>query len=172
MSMEIELDRVKLKEILDSIPPSKINLMLEEMVKQMAGTARRISIALLKPADPGRGTDFAQKSMRYEVQGTTAKVYSVMPERRAMSIEEGRHPGEDIALLAAARWLAGEQYLTSSRLSSRRDLKDEAYRTKAAIRQTGVKGKRFIAGAWDKINQEMPERMEKMAKTIEKKWGR
>ncbi len=172
MSMQIDLDRQKLQEILDKIPPSKINLMLEEMVKQMASTGRRISMALLKPADPAKGTDFAPKSMRYDVQGTTAKVYSIMPERRAMSIEAGRHPGEEVSLLAAARWLDGAQYLTSSRLADRRDLRDEAYRVRAAIKQTGVKGKRFIAGAWDKIQQEMPDRMERMAKTIERKWGR
>lgn len=172
--MDIQLDRQKLKEILDSIPASKITAMMEELVKQMSSTGRRISMALLKPTDPARSTDYAPKSMRYDVQGMNAKVYSIMPERRTRSIEDGRHPGEDISLLAAARWLSGEQYLTRSRLAGRdrQDLRDDAYRVKAAIKQTGVRGKKFIAGAWDKINQEMPERMERMAKTIERKWGR
>ena len=114
------------------------------------------------------GLQQAGISIRSDVQPLTAKVYSVMPQSRAMSIEQGRSPGEEPPYMQIARWTLGNRYLTQRRLPElTKGERAQIATVQGAIKRQGVKGKKFIAGAAAAVKKELPQLLNAAAKKIE-----
>jgi hypothetical protein len=171
--IQIEVNQDQVREILKKIDTSHIQDAVKTLIGQMGKRGRVIAMAKLKPTDSMRGTDYAQKSMRYDVREMTATVHSVMPDSRALSIEEGRAPGEDVGFKSIARWYEGSLYLSTSSINKWSDPKAKTiYRIKASIKRSGARGKHFISETWTKLNTDLPKDLSRIAKNIEKRWAK
>ncbi len=119
------------------------------------------------------GSNQAKISIRREVKKDEATIFTVMPERRARSIEEGRRPGEVVGLLGLARWVTGRRYMSSRHLSELDPGDKEAVLSvQEGIRLRGTQGKKYIAGAVAAVKREAPKTMRSVAAKIESNWGR
>ena len=164
--MDVQIDQKQLQEILKSADPSLVKKEMDQLMKDAGHKGRTIAMEHLKG-----GTEQAGYSMRFDAEPLTAKVYSVMPSHRAMSIEEGRRPGEEAPFMQIARWHTGRRYMTSRRQMDREDI--EATREiQDAIRMGGAKGKGFIRGAAEKLQKELPELINVLVKKIESRFGK
>ena len=114
------------------------------------------------------GLDMAKLSIRYKIRKSEAEIYTVMKEERAKSIEEGHKPGQPVFFLRIARWLLDRRNLTQRRLPSLTP-SERAQITivKSKIEASGSKGKKYMAGAEEKIKKEMPKQLRRMADVIE-----
>lgn len=172
----IEINQQQVRDILKKINPAYIDDAIKQLLKRMGSRGRVLSQNYIKPKIPGRGTGYAQKSMRYEVKDTTATVFSVIAQRnpnRAMSIEDGRDPGAEVSARAIARWYTGDLYTRKDwQKNASKLLIHSVYRTKKYIKQLGVKGKQFISKSRDKLNADLPDELQKVAKAIEKRWAK
>lgn len=139
----------------------KDNLNSKEMVD------RPLSELLQKAASIGRkqavdaidgGTGIATRSISKEVKPMQARVFTAMSDYRAMSIEEGRKPGDVPSRPALEKWAKAVGYPGTVR---------ELYRV---IEFSGVKGKKFMAGAGEKIEKELPQLTAGMEKNVEGKF--
>ena len=164
--IEVELDQKQLDKILKNIEPEQLKGPVKELISDAGEIGYEESKELIKG-----GTDQAGYSLRYDVEPMTAKVYSVMPFHRAMSIEEGRDPGEEAPFMQIARWHTGRRYMTSRRQMDREDI--EATREiQDAIRMGGAEGKGFLKGAAEKLQKELPDLISTLAKKIESRFGK
>lgn len=110
------------------------------------------------------GTGIAVRTINRFVDPTSAKVTTVLPRARAMSIEKGRPPGEEVPVRALVRWLSGNPY---KRSADRAEL-ELAYQARAAIKQHGAKGKRFMQQARQAVADTLPRLLGRMARRIER----
>lgn len=169
----IEINQQQVRDILQKINPAHINDAIKQLLKRMGGRGRVLSQNYLKPTDSARSTNYAPKSMRYDVKDMTATVFSVMPQARAQSIEEGRPPGQNVGLKAIARWHDGNLYLHNSTLNRMTDSeKATLFRIKAAIKRSGASGKHFISKSYNKLRDDLPDELKKIAASIEKRWAK
>lgn len=108
------------------------------------------------------GTGVATQSIRgrYEVVNARVWIRSMMRYERAISIEEGRPPGQVPSLGALIRWKEAVGYPGSAR------------ELQAYIRRHGVKGKRFIGQVHDRWLADMPRWMDEAARRIERRLAR
>lgn len=148
--------------------PNLIEGAVEELISSSAKVARNEMITRLTG-----GTGQAQISTQAKVAPLTARVFSAMPKIRALSIEEGRKPGEMPPVLQIARWHTGQRHMTSRRLSELSENEQETIDAiRVSIKSKGTKGKKFIEGSADKAKQELPKLTVKAALKIEQNWER
>ena len=167
--INIEIDQKQLQEIIKKADPSRVKEPLAGLIKEASGLGYAVATHNLKG-----GLQIARITMRTKVQPMEAKVFSVMPIVRALSIEEGRKPGEIVPYLQAVRYVTGRRYLTRRRISEGLPEADHkaARKLQEAVRVHGAKGKAFIAGAAAAINRDMPRLLNVVAKKIESGWGK
>lgn len=147
--IEVELKGVE--EIAKKLNDPKIR----EPIKEMLTEAVKVGQSAAVKAISG-GTGLAERSIGRTVWSRTLKgrVYTRIKYERAMSIEEGRLPGEPPSLMAVAMWMKGIPY--------RRDLiltKEEsslAFKIQEAIRLHGARGKGYLKAAEEAIEKELP----------------
>jgi len=168
----VNIDKQAIANILKRINPEYAEEAMQATIKSMATYGYGLAKQYLKPEIASRSTDYAPKSMRYEVKPLEARVYSVMPENRARSIEDGRSFGEYVPIKAIYRWFDGTLYVRNTDIHR---LKGEEratlYRIQGNIRRSGARGKHFISKTWDKlISDIVPNRLEHIAKQMEKRW--
>ena len=141
-----------------------------EPLKELLKEASKVGKAVARHKLSG-GTEQAKISIRTEVKPLVATVFSVMPQARAMSIEEGRRPGETASFTQLARWVTKRRYLTSRRLSELSPgERAQVEAVQEAIRAGGSKAKAFIAGAAEAVRKDLPELLNKMARRVEERW--
>lgn len=170
MKMDITIDRKKLEKILKNADPAKVKSHTEKMIKY----AGHHGYAVAKKNISG-GSEQAKISIRfdYTVSDMTAKVHSVMPAARAMSIEEGRKPGENLSYLQIARWVTGRRYMQTRHAASlTREQKAQIESVIESIRSRGTQGKKFISGAHEAVNRDMPKILDALANKIESEWNK
>ena len=118
------------------------------------------------------GTEQAAYSIIYKVEPMEAQVYSMMPPARAMSIEQGRPPGEEPPWMQIARWSTGRRYLTSRTASGMTfQERREITLTQLAIKTAGAKAKKFIEKAGITVKSKMPALVADMARKVEARWN-
>jgi hypothetical protein len=162
----IDIDQKQIAELLKKADPEKVKPMLAQLMKDAGHHGRGVAIHNISG-----GTQQAGISMRFDVTPTTAKVYSVMPPERAMSIEEGRKPGEEPPLLQIARWVTCRRYLSQRRLSSlSSEERATTLRVREKIRASGTAGKKFIAGAHEVLKKDLPGMLKEIARSLESMW--
>ncbi len=167
----VEIDKQAMANILKRIDPKYAEQALQTTIADAGKRGRKLAQNYLKPEDNNRGADYAPKSMRYDVKPLEATVYSVMPERRARSIEDGRPPGETVHIKAIYRWYNGTLYVRNTTIDGLSgDERAVMYRIQKRIKQTGARGKRFIAKTWEKLTADMPNQLDKIAAKLEKRW--
>ncbi len=114
------------------------------LIKELTKEGEQAAVAQLR----GKGTDMAHISIKSRYHGMEGMVFTMMPIQRALSIEEGRKPGEEIPFMQAARWVTGNRYLTGRRI---RDLSEEqirqVYAVQSSARTTGTRGVKYMAAA-------------------------
>ena len=164
--MDVQIDQKQLQEILKSADPSFVKKEMAQLMKDAGHRGRTIAMENLKG-----GTEQAGYSMRFDAEPLTAKVYSVMPSHRAMSIEEGRKPGGNPPYMQIARWTTGRRYLSSRRTLSRGE-QETVDRVISNIKAGGVKPKHFIKNAADSLKKELPKMLEVVASKIKGRFGK
>ncbi len=105
------------------------------------------------------GRNIAIRSINKDVQAMTARVYTAMPLTRAMSIEEGRPPGEWVSSKAIRLWA------NSVGMS-------QPFAAKYEIHARGVKGKRFMGKAHDAIENAIPGYITELEGVIEEDFNK
>lgn len=170
--IKIEINQEQLRSILNKINPQYQDQATRSLIRKMGGRGRTLAKKYLKPVDSNRGTDYAQKSVRYEVKNMTATVFTVMPDSRTRSIEEGRPPGGPVNFKSIARWYEGNLYLRTSTINAwPRDKRETVSRIVSVIERSGAKGKQFLSKTYQKLIDDMPKELARIAKAIEKRWG-
>ncbi len=121
----------------------------------------------------GKGTDMAHISIQRRYSGMEGKVLTMMSYERALSIEEGRRPGEEIPFMQAARWITGNRYLTGRRI---KDLSEDqirqVYEVQSSARSTGTRGIKYMEAASNAIRQKATGTIRTLARTLERGGGR
>jgi hypothetical protein len=168
MTIKVEIDQAQLREILKKADPAHIKEDMHQLMKDAGHHGNTVAKQKIKG-----GTEQAGISMRFDVQPLEAKVYSVMPPARALSIEEGRRPGEDVPYMQAARHVTGRRYMTRRRLPElSKDEREQIDRFRGAVKAAGAKGKAFIDGAREAVEKDMPKMLAKVASKIEGRWSK
>ena len=166
--INIEIDQKQLQDILKKADPAIVKIHIAELMKDAGYLGRAVAMKNLTG-----GFEQAKTTIRFDSTPMTAKVYSVMPNVRTLSIEEGRKPGEAVPYMQLARWSTRRRYLTQRRLSElSRDERARIESAREAILSSGTKPKHFLAGAREAILQKLPDMLNKIAKKIESGWGK
>ncbi len=166
--ISVEIDQQQLQDILKKADPA----ILQQPLKDMLDDAAHLGEIAARHNLAG-GLEQAKFTMRSEVRPMEAKVYSLMPVARAMSIEEGRPPGEEPPFMQIARWSTGRRYLTSRGVAEMsRDEQNQIREIQQAIMQSGAKGKSFIMGAKAAVQRDFPKLLGAVAKKIESGFGK
>lgn len=106
------------------------------------------------------GTGIATRSivsLVFPAEGL-AMVKSMMPRARALSIEEGRPPGDPPPLEAVIRWVEA--------MGIRRNARE----IRSEIEARGAKGKRYLAQTRDLWETNLPVWLQKAARQVEAWW--
>ena len=141
---------------------------------ELLGEATQIAEDAARAAIKG-GTEYAMQSINSMVQPLAlyGKVSTMMPKVRALSIEQGRPPGQAPTLLAIARWITGRRYLSGYRLETlTKNERAAVVKAQKAIDERGARAKRFIGTARDKVKAEMPRLVAEMAADVEEMFRR
>lgn len=166
--INVEIDQKQLQKILRKAKPEAVKTEIAQLMKDAGHHGRAVAMRNISG-----GSEQAKISMRFDAGPLSAKVYSVMPQVRALSIEEGRKPGEEVPYMQAARYVTGRRYLSQRRLSElSEDDKEQIDRFLVSVKSSGAKGKRFIAGAKAAVLKDMPVMLLKVARNIEGRWAR
>ena len=166
--INIEIDQKQLQKILQKADPQAVKKEMAELMKDAGHYGRAAAMHNLSG-----GSEQAKISMRFDAEPLSARVYSVMPQARVLSIEEGRKPGAEVPYMQAARHVTGRRYLTQRRLSELSDGdREQIERFLVSVRSSGAKGKRFIAGAKAAVLKDIPGMLTKVARNIEGRWVR
>ncbi len=164
--IDVKIDQRQLQSIIKKCDPALVKKPLAGLMKEAGAKGNEVAKTKIKG-----GTKQAQFSMRYDTKPMEAKVYSLMPQARATSIEEGRKSGEEVPYMQAARYVLNRRYLTQRRLSGLTE--DERGRIDAFINKVkagGAKGKAFIEGAAEAVQKDLPKMLDKIAKEIESRF--
>ena len=141
--------------------PSLIRKPLKNLIFHAAGIGKKQARESISG-----GTGIAERSVTTRVEPTSARVFSLIAQPRAMSIEVGRKPGETVSLMALARWLTGRQ----RSFTPTREERKQAAQVQALIKARGAKGKAFIKAAQETVKRNMPRLVSEMARKIEEAW--
>ncbi len=152
---------------------ARLNLSVDKsaygIIKDLTKEGEQAAIAQLR----GKGTDMAHISIKSRYHGMEGMVFTMMPIQRALSIEEGRKPGEEIPFMQAARWVTGNRYLTGRRI---RDLSEEqirqVYAVQSSARTTGTRGVKYMDAAASAIRGKAKAAVQGLARSIERSGGR
>ena len=153
----------------------KINVEIEGLAelqarfKDPALTGEPIAQAIAEIADAARkeaekaidgGQGMAVRTITANVQKDNALIFSMLPAKRAMSIEEGRKPGDDakIILAQAIRWKDAVGHPASG------------YEVAAELSSRGSQGKAYIKRAEEEAKKAAPDAVRKAAAQVEAKW--
>lgn len=129
----------------------------------------RVARALAEAAQVGQkaarsGFDSASPAVRAistDKKPMMSRVFSAMPKKRTLSIEEGRRPGEPLLHPDALQgWMR------------RRGVSESVWTIARGIRARGVKGRFFMKAAHDKTAVAMPLLVKTMARLIAQDFGR
>ncbi len=121
----------------------------------------------------GKGLDMAHHSIKSRYRGKQGIIFSMMPVYRALSIEEGRRPGEEVPFMQLARWLRGDRYLTGRRIGDLpREEVMQVFEVQSRVRTAGVRGIGFMAAAAEAIRKKARGEVRGMARTLERSGGR
>ena len=125
-----------------------------EPIKEMLTEAALLGQETAITAISG-GTGIAERSIgrRTQSRGMSIAVYTMIGKPRAMSIEQGRPPGERVSSLALARWLTGSTRRTPSLT---REERKQVLDVQEAIRQRGAKGKGYMVATREALEKELP----------------
>ena len=125
-----------------------------EPIKEMLEEAAKLGQDTAVKAISG-GTGIAERSIghRTRSRGMLITVYTMIGKPRAMSIEQGRKPGERVSSLALARWLTGSTRRTPTLT---REERKQVVDVQEAIRQRGAKGKGYMLAAREAVEKELP----------------
>lgn len=155
--------------------PALIAEPLGGLLKAVSGKAHGVAKNKIRG-----GTEQAMISIAADVKPLEAVVYSRIAHARAMSIEEGRKPGEVIPYMQAVRWATGSPYATQRRMSEylrstgKYYLSTEEHRAarrlQEYVRVHGAKGKKFIESAANAAREILPRLVDKMAQAVEERW--
>ena len=166
--INVEISQAQLREILQKTHPAIVREPLADFMK----TASVKGMMVAKHNISG-GLQMAKISIRTDVEPLSARVYSVMPQERALSIEEGRRPGDAPSLLQAARWVHGRRHLTRRRMAElTRDELATAVGVVQSIQQSGARGKHYLMGAKKSIQRDLPRLLGEIVQKIEGRFGR
>ena len=166
MKVNIELDQASLQRLQQKCRPDLYAAALHDVMKKAATMGEPV----MEKAIQG-GTEMAMQSIGAVAYRDEARVYSVIPFARGMSIEEGRRPGDAPGLVATARWLTGRRYMTARRLDELpRDVVNDARAAQKAIRASGARGKQYLKQTREFLRGQLPAFMNDMARRIEQKW--
>jgi len=135
--------------------------LLRKPVRDLMYHAGGIGKKASKEAIDG-GTGIAVRSIRSQVRPASAEVFSLIAHDRAVSIEEGRKPGEVIPFMSAARWVTGR----TRGFSPSADERQQALSVIARVKLAGAKGKRFIGAAHDKVQEELPRLIDEVVAKV------
>ncbi len=164
--MRIDVDQKQLQDIIKKASPELIKIPLEDLMKEVIIVGEPIAREGIRG-----GTETAIISIGAKARSTSAQVYTAIAKDRAMSIEEGRPPGQPPSLLSVARWTTKRRYLTSRRLSELSKYEQAQVReAQDAIRTGGAKGKFFLKSTKEVIEKAMPGFLRDFAKKIEGRW--
>ncbi len=166
----VDIDQKQLQEILRKADPAMVTKEIDKLIKD---TAHRAQISAT--SDLRGGTEQAGHSMHIKVWPLGAVVASSMPKARALSIEEGRKPGETAPYMQIARWATGRRYLTRRRVAEmahaeKAELDAQTLPVIDAIKSSGVKGKWFMRGAKESALHYVQEKIQAIAQNIEGRW--
>jgi hypothetical protein len=114
----VEIDKQAIANIIKRIDSKFAEPAMQATIKSMGTYGYGLAKKYLKPEDEARSADYAPKSMRYDVMPLEAKIYSVMAEHRARSIEQGRAPGETLPIKAVYRWYNGTLYVRNTTIEA------------------------------------------------------
>jgi len=166
--IEVTIDQAQLDAILGKLDPAVVRHYLRDLIKTAAkegeDEARKLVVG-----EQDAGDAQAQHSMRHEAKPLSARIYSAMPEARALSIEVGRRPGEQAPFMQIYRWLFGRYRSSRNITPEQRALTLEVMRK---IRERGTEGLRFIKGAAEHVEGRLPGHLDRMARKIEEDFGR
>lgn len=166
--IEIVIDQKRLDEIIGKLDPAVVKGYLRDLIKEAAQIGEREARALVI-GKQDEGDAQAHYSIRADAQPLSAKIYSVMPEARALSIETGRKPGEQVPFMQLVRWTRG-RYATSRNITP--ELREQVLDVAAKIKARGTEGLFFIKGAAEEVEANLPRLLDRMAKEIEEDFGR
>jgi hypothetical protein len=141
--------------------PTLIRKPLKKLIYHAAGIGKKQA----RESIDG-GTGIALRSIAAIPEATEATVFSKIAQARAMSIEVGRKPGEEVPFMALARWLTGRQ----RSFAPTREERKTVIQVQALIKARGAKGKAFIKTARETVNRNMPRLVSEMARKIEEAW--
>jgi hypothetical protein len=161
--IEIKIDEQQLREISRKLDPQEVKNAAEDILWNLAIEGKSIAMHNL-----AGGLEQAKFTMTIQAAPLSAKLYSLMNPTRALSIEVGRQPGETVNFLQAARHVTGWRYLREVR--SQEDRK-AAKKMQHDIWVRGTKGKAYIAGAKAHMWRELPKKLDRLAKKIEKRFA-
>lgn len=167
--IEVTIDQAQLDAILGKLDPTVVRHYLRDLIKTAAkegeDEARKLVVG-----EQDAGDAQAHYSMRHEAKPLSARIYSVMPEPRAMSIEVGRKPGEQAPFMQIYRWLFGRYRFTARNITP--EQREKVLEVMRKIRESGTEGLYFIRGAAEHVEGRLPELLSDMARKIEEDFGR
>lgn len=139
---------------------------IKEMMEEAALLGQETAITAISG-----GTGMAERSIgrRTQSRGMSIAVYTMIAKPRAMSIEQGRPPGERVSSLALARWLTGSTRRTPSLT---RDERQQILDVQEAIRQRGAEGKGYIVATREALERELPRLKEAAMRRLRELFGR
>lgn len=137
--------------------PRMIQEPLRELLDEASALGQRVATDAI---EGGRG--LAVRSMGRHVDPLSAKVYTMLPRPRALSIEKGRRPGVSRREILAQiiSWAEAVGHPKS------------AYEIVAEIKERGTKGKRFMEQARAAVAETLPRLVARMARRVEELAGR
>ncbi|MBT9176898.1 MAG: hypothetical protein DDT20_01223 [Firmicutes bacterium] len=133
---------------------------IKEMLKKAAALGKETAI----PAISG-GTGIAARSIKSSVRSRAmqARVYTRIAEPRAMSIEQGRPPGELVEICSLARWLTGSTTVTIEEFEQILEIQE-------AIKQGGTQGKGYMLATREALEKELPRLEEELLVRLEEEF--
>lgn len=144
--------------------------LVREPVKEMLTEAVKIGQNAAVKAISG-GTGLAERSIGRTVWSRVleGRVYTRIKYARAISIEEGRPPGEPPSLMAIAMWMKGIPYRRDLILT--REESSRAFKIQEAIRLYGARGKGYLKAAEEAVEEELPRLKQIVADRFSQLWG-
>ena len=167
MADTIRIELEGFKELKQKLADPKL---AREPVKEMLEEAALIGQETAIAAISG-GTGIAERSIgrRTQSRGMSIAVYTMIGKPRAMSIEQGRKPGERVSSLALARWLTGSTRRTPSLTGEERK---QVLDVQEAIRQFGARGKGYMVATREALERELPRLKEAAMRRLKEMFTR
>ena len=102
------------------------------------------------------GTGIAERSINYKVFSRTmwARVYTMIARKRAMSIDQGRKPGDNPSIEEIASWYFSTPFRRHWDMS--RENRSKVIQIWQAIKEHGSKGKNYMLATRDAVEKGLP----------------